>query len=160
MFLKTCYLLPPDCELSSINVCLPRSVKSIVVTMHQKWICHFTWHLPPLLTFVPVFYSPLWEIQSQTSSILLFSRIWCCWWKLETKCWESTFLAAWGAKQNVPSRLSDRAFSKNIWSKLPTKLKVRKTISLTKATQIQNVQSTSIRICWRLSSLTHVLLLP
>ena len=109
--------------------------------MHQKWICHFTWHLPPLLTFVPVFYSPLWEIQSQTRSILLFSRIWCCWWKLETKCWESTFLAAWGAKQNVPSRLSDRAFSKNIWSKLPTKLKVRKTISLTKATQIQNVQS-------------------
>ena len=123
--------------------CLPRNVKSIVVSMHQKQICHFSWQPPSLslqrLTSVLPVLSSLWEIKSQTSSILLFSRIWCCWWKLETKCWESTFLAVWVAKQNVPSRLSDRAFSETHLIQTLHKLKVRKTISLTKLTQI-NIQ--------------------
>ena len=90
----------------------------------------------PEVDFCPCF------IHSEKSSrrrvvVYFFPELWCCWWKLETKCWESTFLAVWVAKQNVPSRLSDRAFSQTHLIQTLHKLKVRKTISLTKLTQVQ-----------------------
>ena len=129
--------LPPDCEMSIINVCQEMWKVLLCPCIRNKFVISLDSRPLPLqrLTSVPVL-SSLWEIKSQTSSILLFSRIWCCWWKLETKCWESTFLAVWVAKQNVPSRLSDRAFSETHLIQTLHKLKVRKTISLTKLTQI------------------------